>query len=427
VRRVVLSVLVFAAAAVAAEFELPVVPGAPAAPATPPPELCVSLDAHGNLRIGDAPATLDGLAAALGKAARTDHGATRRGLRLRLDARTPWRNVAWLMTVAAMNGFLDLAFDVRASDAAGRIDVTLPVSPSCGLERSKDVVANLVVIGDERTPRAYGDGRDAPRVATPARFRYRLGDRESADAASIAGWLDACRRDVPEGGTLRVVEVFTQRDVPVSAVLATIVRVRAAGVDDVWMKMGFPVPFFRWTAFEVSSDGPRRAEVCFGARQPTDAGPLVASLTLVGEERVLRPYGDDALTPRVATPMKVRWLFGKSETRDATTVRTWLEAEARTAATRGACLWAVRISAESDVPVEAVIETIVQAQAAGVKEIRLDDTTRPGGTAPGRPAPPLASARLPYPEPSRPDGRPHLEPYWRDPDPPPPPPPPGPR
>jgi hypothetical protein len=190
--------------------------------------------------------------------------------------------------------------------------------------------------------------------------------------------------------------------------------------------MGFPVPFFRWTAFEVSSDGPRRAEVCFGARQPTDAGPLVASLTLVGEERVLRPYGDDALTPRVATPTKVRWLFGKSETRDATTVRTWLEAEARTAATRGACLWAVRISAESDVPVEAVIETIVQAQAAGVKEIRLDDTTRPDGTEPGRPAPPLASARLPYPEPSRPDGRPHLEPYWRDPDPPPPPPPPPP-
>jgi hypothetical protein len=180
-------------------------------PVEPPPrgEVVATLNASGNLRVGDAAGTLDDLGEALREAAEDEQP---RVLRMRVDARTPWRSVQWLMLIAVEHGVRDLVLEVAGERAKIRL-------PKDGDEEhsSADYVAHLVVAG-----------------ATAEEVRYRFAGRESTDPDVFAEWLDLAR-EIAEaaGGVLRVGEIRASPYAQAKTMLGTIARIRAAGIDDV--------------------------------------------------------------------------------------------------------------------------------------------------------------------------------------------------
>ncbi|MHC4550386.1 MAG: SecDF P1 head subdomain-containing protein [Planctomycetota bacterium] len=106
---------------------------------------------------------------------------------LALDRATPWRHVQWLLLICVEQHLPKVAFAVRRPEGREfRLDATLPT------DRGLDARAAPVI-------------RASVLVATlPEGVRYRFGDREAVELASVARWLaDAKKAAAPAKALLR--------------------------------------------------------------------------------------------------------------------------------------------------------------------------------------------------------------------------------
>jgi hypothetical protein len=124
---------------------------------------------------------------------------------LQFDRDAPWIHVQWILLVCAEQRMPKIAFAVRGSDDREFwLDATLPTDR--GIGQRKPQVIKVSILIRTRLP-SEADWRKK-RADMPAVVRYRFGDQETEELASVARWLSEARKattqaEVPVHGEIR--------------------------------------------------------------------------------------------------------------------------------------------------------------------------------------------------------------------------------
>ncbi|MHC4934072.1 MAG: hypothetical protein ACYTGV_18010, partial [Planctomycetota bacterium] len=148
---------------------------------------------------------------------------------LQVDRDAPWVHVQWLLAICAEQRAPKIAFAVRSSDDREFwLDATLPTDRGVGPPREEIRVSVRAVV----RLRSEEDWR-RKRADMPTVVRYRFGDQEVEELATVARWLEQART-AAEGAeaTLRG-EIRAARKLPYHHVAKLLAEFRASGYAQV--------------------------------------------------------------------------------------------------------------------------------------------------------------------------------------------------
>ena len=211
----------------------------------------VELTRHGVIKFDGEAVNLDQLGEALKLKAAVHHGikkaigksgwevipgggkATKLSLLIRADKLAPWQHIQWLLTEAAMQRYYKIYFAaIRADGKPGRVQAFLPtdkgIKPIAEIptEVPIEVVVSVHVVARKEKPHKWRDLQ----VTMPTEFRYRYGDRESADLKGLAKWVSNSKKtaDATPNAIFRC-EIKAGHKVPFEKIVEVMSVMRAAG------------------------------------------------------------------------------------------------------------------------------------------------------------------------------------------------------
>ena len=171
--------------------------------------ITVELTRHGVIRLDGKAVNLNQLGEALKHKAAVHHGikkavgesgwedipgggkASKLFLMIRADKQAPWQHVQWLLTEAAMNKYYKIYFvATRADGKPGRVNAFLPtdkgvVRRAANAEVLTEVMVSVHLVARKERAQKWGDLE----INMPTAFRYKFGDRETADLQAVSKWF----------------------------------------------------------------------------------------------------------------------------------------------------------------------------------------------------------------------------------------------
>ena len=210
----------------------------------PTGRVTVELTRYGTIKFGGKAVNLDQLGAAL-KVKAAGSGweklaggakASKLFLMIRADRQAPWQHVQWLLTEAAMNKYYKIYFVVTRPDGKpGRVQAFLPtdkgiIRRAANAEIPNELIVTVHVVARRETLQK----RAGMQVAVPTEFRYKFGDRESADVKSVAKWVgDANKAAKGVKNAYVAAEIKAGHKVPFQKVVEVMNVLRATGQEQI--------------------------------------------------------------------------------------------------------------------------------------------------------------------------------------------------
>jgi len=219
------------------DLELPV-----AAHADQPVEAWVGLAATGEVHHRGERVSLDRFTAALHEAALRDVGevaeggprASRLRLRIRADARAPWRHVQWLLQAAAECRVYRTEFVVRRDGGgAGVLEAWLPVDAGVHAGGGPDERVRVRLVAEGARAAKFGPAGAVADVEVPEATAFVLGERRTKDPKELALWLAEEIATRSCGGTSLAWEIAADARVPFGDVVKALDALRGTGVEGV--------------------------------------------------------------------------------------------------------------------------------------------------------------------------------------------------
>lgn len=155
--------------------------------------------------------------------------ATKLFLMIRADRLAPWQHVQWLLTEAAMQRYYKNYFvATRADGKAGRVQAFLPTDKGIkpNAEDPHEIMVSVHVVARKEKSQKWADLQ----VTMPTEFRYKFGDRESADVKVAAKWIGDARQVVKDSENAYARgEIKAGHKVPFEKIVELMSVMRAAG------------------------------------------------------------------------------------------------------------------------------------------------------------------------------------------------------